>query len=286
MITFTCALYGEAAPLILRYQMKKVTEETEYRLFLSEDKNTRLLITGAGMIPSAMAITWLYTKYGVSEGEHLINVGTACGFYRGFLYLGNKLWDMNTGRSYFPDMLVDSGVKEVEIATYPLPAESFELALLDRAVYDMEAAAIYQAGIRVLGPHQMSFLKIVSDRGVNDANRCPDPGALTEEHLDEICDYANRVRKAMTEGTGFSRALPGAEKEAAPEIEEELSRLSEGMRLSETMRLQLKQILLYCRADGIEYRGLIDRWKAEGRFPCGSKTEGKLLLDQLKSFVR
>ena len=60
----------------------------------------------------------------------------------------------------------------------------------------------------------------------------------------------------------------------------------EGMRLSETMRLQLKQILLYCRADGIEYRGLIDRWKAEGRFPCGSKTEGKLLLDQLQSFVR
>lgn len=33
-------------------------------------------------------------------------------------------------------------------------------------LYDMEAAAVYQAGAYYFGPHQMTFLKVVTDHGV------------------------------------------------------------------------------------------------------------------------
>ena len=34
-------------------------------------------------------------------------------------------------------------------------------------LHDMEGAAIYQAGSYWLGPHQMSFIKVISDHGTD-----------------------------------------------------------------------------------------------------------------------
>lgn len=58
------------------------------------------------------------------------------------------------------------------------------------------------------------------------------------------------------------------------------------MHLSETMRLQLQQLLQYCRAAGFDAAVKIREYYADGRLPCHSKREGKKILDEFcRKFV-
>ena len=66
---------------------------------------------------------------------------------------------------------------KMEVATASLVRDEEKQELISAPLYDMEAAAIYQAGSYFVGPHQMQFLKVVSDEG-NGATVTPD--MLTE----------------------------------------------------------------------------------------------------------
>ncbi len=314
MITLTCALYHEAAPLLTRFHLKKIKEDTPFPLYLSEEKPLRLLITGAGMLPAASAVTWLYTKYNIDDKEHLINLGTCCGLYRGELYLGHKIWDMTTAKTFYPDMICRSEFKETEIATNPTPMLSFDASLFERVVYDMEAAAVYQAGIRFLGPHQMSFLKIVSDRGQAGGMPLPSPEeirALIEEQLDRIQKYMLRIEEitlvsasnpvsgnfnntGQSDSSGNPDQYKNLNGSDTPDkngnydisvFSDGISTLAKELRASETMRLQLKQVVTYFMLEQIDYQSTIQKWREEGRLPAGSRREGKLLLEELKQLL-
>ena len=59
------------------------------------------------------------------------------------------------------------------------------------------------------------------------------------------------------------------------------AKLAQDMHLSETMRLQLGQLLMYCRAAGTDAETTLRQLYEEGRLPCRDKKEGKRILDEL-----
>ena len=123
----------------------------------------------------------------------------------GSIIMVNKLTDAESGRTFYPDMIYrhpfaegevvtsaqvytadagarDGGTTKVEdvglnahaegyakVETAGLNAqneEAMKAEVIAPTVHDMEAAAFYEAGNFYYGPHQMIFLKVVTDHGI------------------------------------------------------------------------------------------------------------------------
>jgi len=152
------------------------------------------------------------------------------------IFLCNQITEQATGRSFYPDMLYRHEFQEASIVTGMRPWNASAdrvvgrdagcdksedgLAGCDRAgtgdagcdknryggaklhhaktgaLYDMEAAAVYQAGAYYLGPHQMSFLKVVSDDGNARHLTLDLIGRLMEENREGIADYIKVLQAA------------------------------------------------------------------------------------------
>ena len=123
----------------------------------------------------------------------------------GSIIMVNKLTDAESGRTFYPDMIyrhpftegkvftsaqvytVDAGAREggttkvedvglnahaegyAKVETAGLNAqneEAMKAEVIAPTVHDMEAAAFYEAGNFYYGPHQMIFLKVVTDHGI------------------------------------------------------------------------------------------------------------------------
>lgn len=91
-----------------------------------------------------------------------------CGMERSFC---NKITEQTTGRTFYPDVIYRHPFAEAEIVTQAVPYRGANETQdpengAGARLYDMEAAAVYQAGAYYFGPHQMTFLKVVTDHGV------------------------------------------------------------------------------------------------------------------------
>ena len=51
---------------------------------------------------------------------------------------------------------------------------------------------------------------------------------------------------------------------------------------TEAMRMQLDQIISYCRLSELDYESAIEQMKTEGKLPAGSKKEGMLRIAELR----
>lgn len=282
MVYFFCALYEEAQFLIDAFRLKKNPELHAFPLYESrKEMNPKmtLVITGPGAIPAATAVGYLAARDDRREEGLLINIGSCGGgekFPVGTVTLGNKLWNETTGRSYYPDILFRHPFREVEIRTGSAPASAEKITIAENVVYDMEAAAIYQAGSRFYRPDQMLFLKVVSDHGIEEA-----------------------VRQEYRSG-GLHNLMSGAEAELLPffnhlmerqpeeETEErnpEAERLKEELHCSVTMAAEVEQLIRYVNLAGVGLSIILEADRAAGILPCRDKKEGKGYLAQLKRRV-
>ena len=73
----------------------------------------------------------------------------------GSIFLGNKLTEQMTGRTFYPDMLMKANFRECEIVTVARVLNEG----CDSVVYDMEAAAVYQAAAFFRGTASYAFYK-------------------------------------------------------------------------------------------------------------------------------
>ena len=112
------------------------------------------------------------------------------------MYHIHRITDAATKRDFYPDMLLNTGLPEASLITgaklltaqdtwaqvdaqrdkksrQGTTDDAVQGTLADRLaaplLYDMEAAAIYQAASMFLGPHQMNFLRIVTDQGLSES---------------------------------------------------------------------------------------------------------------------
>ena len=203
MIFIFTALYCEARMIIEAFQLEKNVQNTRFQEFYREDAKIRLTITGVGEIAAAAAVAGCCAQYPGSpeaapEEDFLLNLGI-CGGNDGMegVFLCNCLTEQATGKSFYPDMLYRHAFPEAQIVTGMTPWKGrpeYAAGLRsgegcagtavredsggscgagkggtesEGSLYDMEAAAVYQAGRFFFGPHRMMFLKVVSDHGAD-----------------------------------------------------------------------------------------------------------------------
>ncbi|MEF2849149.1 MAG: spore photoproduct [Agathobacter rectalis] len=270
MIYIFSAFYAEAKNIIDHYGLKKEKSPEMVRFDVFANESIRLVITGVGEINAVAAVSNIGGAYGISPDDEILNVGCGAGFSSdicmGSIFLGNKLTEQMTGRTFYPDMLMKANFRECEIVTVARVLNEG----CDSVVYDMEAAAVYQAAAFFVGPHRMHFIKLVSDAGERiDQSKITELFALQE---DKICGYIDRLLSACADKAQMDDTQSSWN----------MDRLICDMRCSKVMGDQLAQLIKYCRLSGIDYKAVLDEYYTNGLLPCDSKREGKKCLFELK----
>ena len=278
MIVICCAMYCEAVMLINYYNLKKI-EYNAFQIYEDADKTMLVVISGVGKNAASTAIGTIAGKYSIDKSDYIINFGSAAGNKAGIgkLFIGNKLVDAESGRTFYPDMLIASEIESVTIRT----SDDIMTDMRDKqcVVYDMEASAIYQAANHFIGPHQMSFIKLVSDDG-NSSHSITreDIEKLILQRQDEIIEYIDMVvinQNRMSE----EEVLLSVENERLFE------RVCEDMKCSKTMERELLQQFRYHELSGNRLKDKIEEMYEEEKLPCIDKKRGKVYLDELRRAV-
>lgn len=288
MLIIICAMYCEAKGLIKHYCLKK-KEYSAFDVYSNEDNTVVLVISKAGRVNAAAAVGCVCGMYAGQYNINIVNFGIAAGRAEdiGKLFLVNKIVDSCQGKTFFPDMLFMTGIDEAEIYTQENIVTSVDEAMNvvcggECTLYDMEAAAIYQAASHFVGPHQLSFLKLVSDGGVQNQKDGTHVTAENVERLvaacmDEITKYIDTVL--------FSVQNNKDKYSLSSENQQLFDKTVKDMHCSKSMERELMQQFRYHELSQNGLAAEINRMYDEGKLPCRDKRIGKVYFDELKRAV-
>lgn len=285
MIYIFTALYAEAHIFIRQFKLAKNPENTRFQEFCNETAGVRLTVTGVGEIAAAAAVGSVCSAYKPGRGDVLLNVGTCAHTAEGGgIYMCSKIIEQTTGKTFYPDMLYRHDFQEETIVTGMLPwngengGEALSAAFSAGKLYDMEAAAVYQAGSYFFGPHQMIFLKAVSDRGTAKEVSKKQVEYLMEKYRESIFDFIRQL--PMTELRNGRREKPLRQEEEAL-----MEKLCTDLHCSKVMRDSVRQYIRYLALEGTDYISVVQDMYEKGLLPCKDKREGKLRLEEFKGRV-
>lgn len=280
MLYIFSALYCEAQAIIKYFHLEKETQSVHFQEFYNESLGIRLTVTGVGEIAAAVSVGSICAAHRPGREDMLLNIGTcAHRTKRGEIYLCNKIIEQATGKTFYPDVLYRHDFCEEAVVTgmlawndkkdNPMMAD----AGCDANIYDMEAAAIYQAGSYFFGPHQMAFLKVASDSGGAEGVCEKQVRQLMEEHQNMIFSF---IEQLLVISHGKESKKLCRNEEAV------IERLCADMHCSQVMRDSLKNHIHYMELAKMEYMPVIQRMYEEGLIPCKDKREGKVRFEELK----
>ena len=306
MIHIFTALYPEAKPLIQALSLKKRATQTHYQQFLSEEGDLSLTITGVGPMQAAAVTASVLMDYDAGAQDQLLSLGTAARLTTcpASMYHVNKITEAATMRDFYPDMLLNTGLPEASLITgaklYTKQESGYAADL-----YDMEAAAIYQAASMFLGPHQMNFLRIVTDDGLTQeemetgmtmrtvtnaasgteskpavGTEASAPRSLAahvtdcvEQQVDTIVTVVDKLR-ALT-------AAEAAGHQVLTENEQQLvDKLIADAHFSKVMADECVQLIRYAALSELDWQQPIAALYAEGLVPTRDKRAGKIILER------
>ena len=303
MIYVVTALYQEAHGFIRELELKKNTAYAPFEVFDNENAGIRLVVTGVGEIAAAAVVAAVCAQDGADAADFLINIGccaaanagadSGCetvdsGMDSGYgaahaaqigdLYVCHKITEQATGKTFYPDILYRHPWKERELVTGMQPLQR---AAAHGALYDMEAAAVYQAGIRFFSPDRMLFLKVVSDFGITGQERMTAEAltGLLEQHVKEVVAFLTNLREAADEEETLRNDGILQEDETV------LERLFAALHCSQTMRASARQYITYAALTGYDWKAELEEWYARGLLPCKDRREGKVRLEELKQVL-
>ena len=306
MIHIFTALYPEAKPLIQALSLKKRATQTHYQQFLSEEGDLSLTIIGVGPMQAAAVTASVLTDYDAGAQDQLLSLGTAARLTTcpASMYHVNKITEAATMRDFYPDMLLNTGLPEASLITgaklYTKQESGYAADL-----YDMEAAAIYQAASMFLGPHQMNFLRIVTDDGLTQeemetgmtmrtvtnaasgteskpavGTEASAPRSLAahvtdcvEQQVDTIVTVVDKLRALM--------AAEAAGHQVLTENEQQLvDKLIADAHFSKVMADECVQLIRYAALSELDWQQPIAALYAEGLVPTRDKRAGKIILER------
>lgn len=222
------------------------------------------------------------------------------------MYHIHRITDAATKRDFYPDMLLNTGLPEASLITGARllttqdtwaqvdaqRGEKFRRGTTDDAapgtladrlaaplLYDMEAAAVYQAASMFLGPHQMNFLRIVTDQGLSESEAVA-PQSLAahvtdcvEQQVDTIGAVVDKLR-ALT-------AVEAAGHQVLTENEQQLvDKLIADAHFSKVMADECVQLIRYAALSELDWQQPIAALYAEGLVPTRDKRAGKIILER------
>jgi nucleoside phosphorylase len=170
---FVTALHLEARVFLTGLGLKK--DNGSKRIPLYRGGDISLAVSGTGKINAASTTAWALEHIGVAgcAGARAVNFGL-CGcdsvsIPAGTLFLANKITDVSSGRTFYPDILQKHGLPEAAVETHDRPVErsGFEEQSnnghTEPRLVDMEASGFFGAAATFLPPERISCLKLVSD---------------------------------------------------------------------------------------------------------------------------
>lgn len=302
MIYVVTALYQEAHGFIRELELKKNTAYAPFEVFDNESAGIRLVVTGVGEIAAAAATAAVCARDGADAADFLVNIGccaaaegaaggcepadrdmdsgygAAHAAQIGDLYVCHKITEQATGKTFYPDILYRHPWKERELVTGMQPLQR---AAAHGALYDMEAAAVYQAGIRFFSPDRMLFLKVVSDFGIAGQERMTAEAltGLLEQYVKEVAAFLTNLREAADEEETLRNDGILQEDEAV------LEQIFAALHCSQTMRASARQYITYAALTGYDWKVELKEWYARGLLPCKDRREGKVRLEELKQVL-
>ena len=206
-------------------------------------------------------------QLGLKPDDYVLNVGICAGLEKGEGYLINQVISSVTGRRFYPDILFESGAKEMTL-TY---SEKVVTSVEDDMLYDMESALICDAVLKIIPPSNLALYKVVSDSGENfpSANEVTQ---LIRARGDEIGKIASLL--VANEVSVSYEFIPES--------------IKDKLRLTQYMRNELKDLEHYCVASGRqdEVLKLLSSMENEGRIPVKDKKAGREVLDEIYSYLR
>ena len=306
MIHIFTALYPEAKPLIQALSLKKRAAQTHYQQFLSEEGDICLTITGVGPLQAAAVTASVLTDYDAGAQDQLLSLGTAARLTTcpASMYHVNKITEAATMRDFYPDMLLNTGLPEASLITgaklYTKQESGYAADL-----YDMEAAAIYQAASMFLGPHQMNFLRIVTDDGLtqeemetgmtmrtvtNAASGTESKPAVGTEasaprslaaHVTDCVEQQVDTIVAVVDKLRALTAAEAAGHQVLTENEQQLvDKLIADAHFSKVMADECVQLIRYAALSELDWQQPIAALYAEGLVPTRDKRAGKIILER------
>lgn len=275
MIYIFTALYYEAYIFIRKYQLVKNQENTWLQEFQNETAGIRLVITGAGEIAAAAAVASTCSIYRPTQNDLLLNVGICAHIAKpDGIFLCNKITEDATGKTFYPDMLYRHNFHEEAIVTRMLPWNGKNDTSVGK-LCDMEAAAVYQAGSHFFGPHQMIFLKVVSDSGAVEEISREQTVQLMEKYQDDIFEHIRQLT-VITQKDSCNK------NDLHQEEERLIERFCTDLHCSKAMRDSMQQYIRYLTLAEIDYISIIEDMYRNRLLPCNDKKEGKLRFEEFK----
>ncbi len=303
MIYIFSALYPEVQALIQEKNLKKQGNSGRFQQFADSDRNLLLTLTGVGEISAAATVAAVLSKENAGKGDFLLSLGS-CAWIRkenslnlgedfkeqgnywenppkiGEYLLLNSLKSLNSGRTFYPDLLERSSFREVSCLTgskviseeEDLTSSSFPFY----DVYDMEASAVYEAANFFLGPEQMRFLRLLTDYGRGNEVSASDIQDLSLKKVEEIIREVDKLLCISEEAKQGDEILTNSELFY-------VDKLASDMKLSKTLSDQLRQNILFFALSQLPWKEITENWYEEGMLPCRDKRTGQKLLGELKS---
>ena len=201
-----------------------------------------------------------------TPSDFVINVGCAAGLSGG-CYLVNSVTEQDTGRRFYPDMLIDSALPEAPLIT----SSSIVKEPKPGYLYDMEAALILGHVMKKIAPSRIAIVKAVSD----DGSKRPAANDVTTL----LRGYREEIGKIID-----SLCLDNEPVNYMPLPESVIDEL----RLSQYMRCEFEDLVHYCVASGNmeKLNGILDEMRGNGTLPVKDKRQGRRVLDEIFAHIR
>lgn len=270
LIYLCTALYYEAEAFIKSLNLKKDTSITKFQVFKS-DKIT-LIITGTGKVKASIAVTYVLSKMISKEQCNiLINIGT-CGSADysipiGSTFICNKIIDNDTKLSYYPDIIFKHPFKENSIETFSHVVNNKKQCKC--TLVDLESSGIYEAASYFFQPHEIFFIKIVSDYLDSSAIDKNKVRIIINNNLDSIVKWTS----FLSENYNYNKNI------LSPKDITLCESVSNNLKFSQYMKDELKNLIVYSKLCNKEIYNTLLNYED---INCTSKKEGKKYLEEIK----
>ncbi len=289
MIYLITALYHEARPLIRTLSLKAVQAIHTFPCYQDDERRYTLVISGTGKAAAAAAVGSACTFFGVSDSDFLILTGTSAVIRepdhpgKSSLFLCHKIRDLASHRVFYPDMLLASGLNEAACITVDRVLQPEDAAALkkmagddgeERVLADMEASAVWEAGMYFFAPHRIVIAKAVSD----DGNGRSVTAGIVEQTMVSCLPEMEKLLASVTACSEVLRQRQGDTEDESALFE----KLSADLHCSETMRIRLRQLIRYSELEAIDLEQLLAAEGITEDLPCRDRREGKKILEKIR----
>jgi hypothetical protein len=160
MIFLAFALYVEAQPYITKFNLKKVHNINNIRVYKNE--NIAAVITGTGVINAAAGLSGLFENYYENKDDIFINIGLAGGSKEnkiGEVFIINKIMGINYDE-YYPDI---SGHPFKESSLRTILRKDINKIETKEGLLDLEGEGYYNVAQNYVYQNNIHIIKILSD---------------------------------------------------------------------------------------------------------------------------